>query len=705
PVANDDPTPQSDPLAVGEDAGETALGDLLANDFDADGDSFTVNSVSAGGSTFAVGVAFTHPTSGAVILVAANGQVNYNPNGQFESLGVGETATDTFEYTIIDQHGNESGQATVTVTINGANDAPTATTVVPEFRISEAAGATVLDLATLLTAVEDVDANDLLTVASAPSNPAAGGVFALNSGDLSFDPNSEFDVANGAEEMVDFMVTIEDIAGEQITIPARIIIEGVNDAPVAADDPNFSGDEDTFLSQPARNLGVLENDSDDGGNAALVVGEVNGDPSNVASTVLLDDGNGRVADLLVSPNGTFNFDPRGDFDSLAAGSSSQVTFTYRAKDTGTENSLSNEATVTITINGINDAPVANNVAVAAVEDGPSIDENFDGSDVDEGETATLTYAIVSQPTEGSIVNNDDGTFTFDPADDFQDLAEGMTRDVTFNYSATDAQTAISDEAMITVTVTGINDAPLIDLNNTDGLASTLPTGDLQSANVIAVELDLSSADLNVSRLNSIDIPSFASDADGENIGFSLADSDNGGTPFRDANRPILNASNQLVWIPTAADVGSDYIIRVLAQDQPTQGGALSASFDLVVSVIAGNPQVDSVTDIDVSLDASEVTILFNEAMGASAFVAGNYSLVAADGTLINTVVPVLTTTAVTGNAGVVLQLNDTLIDTIAGPLAGGTKLTLTLDSSIVDLDGNTLEALVFEINLFDSQAS
>jgi len=48
-------------------------------------------------------------------------QITYNPNGQFENLGAGETATDTFNYTVSDgQGGMDTG--TVTVNIIGRNE-------------------------------------------------------------------------------------------------------------------------------------------------------------------------------------------------------------------------------------------------------------------------------------------------------------------------------------------------------------------------------------------------------------------------------------------------------------------------------------------------------------------------------------------------------------------------------------------------------
>ena len=701
PTANDDPSPASDPLAVGEDAGDTVLGDILANDTDADGDTFSVHSVSAGGSTFDVGVAFTHPTSGATILVAANGQVNYNPNGTFESLGVGETATDTFQYTIIDENSNESGQATVTVTINGANDPPTATDVVPVFRISEDAGATVLDLATLLTAVADGDSNDTLSVASAPGNPVAGGIFALN-GDLTFDPNGDFEVDNGAEVEVDFMVTIEDSAGEPVTVAAKLIIGGVNEPP-AVQGFSASFDEDSLFEVTDRATGLLANATDDKGNAGLVIAEVNGEAANVGTSISVMDSSGRTAQLTVNSNGTLTFDPRGGFDSLPAGGFATVNFTYRATDGETENSLSNLGTAVITVLGLNDAPVASNVTAAAIEDGPTIDGNFDGDDPDDGETSTLNYTINSQPSEGTAFNNNDGTFAFDPEDEFQDLAEGITRDVTFNYTATDTQTAVSDAAIATITVTGVNDAPVIDISNATGIPSVLPTGSLgtgSNSGVVVVELDLSSADPNINRLNMVDIPAFTSDLDGDSLIYSLASGDNGGTPFPNANnRPTLNASSQLEWTPTTADIGTGYVIRVQAGDNPTNGNPLSTSVDIQVSVVAENaPQVASASDIVVSLDVSEVTLLFNKAMGSSAFDVANYSLATVDGVApAGTSVSILTATQ-TGDNGVILQMRDPTITSLS--LGGTTMLKLTLDPQIADLDGNTIVgSLERDINL------
>lgn len=67
---------------------------------------------------------FSTNTTGTIGTVINNndGTFTYDPNGKFKSLGLGETATDTFKYTVTDNHGAKS-TATATVTIQGENDA------------------------------------------------------------------------------------------------------------------------------------------------------------------------------------------------------------------------------------------------------------------------------------------------------------------------------------------------------------------------------------------------------------------------------------------------------------------------------------------------------------------------------------------------------------------------------------------------------
>jgi VCBS repeat-containing protein len=94
-------------------------GNILTNDKDANaGATLSVASVhDASGNTIVLGAATLLP-SGAELTVNTDGTFTYNPNGAFDSLTAGETATDTFTYTVVDSLGNTSVTAgTVTISI------------------------------------------------------------------------------------------------------------------------------------------------------------------------------------------------------------------------------------------------------------------------------------------------------------------------------------------------------------------------------------------------------------------------------------------------------------------------------------------------------------------------------------------------------------------------------------------------------------
>ncbi|MEL6383707.1 MAG: Ig-like domain-containing protein [Cyanobacteria bacterium J06626_18] len=92
-------------------------GNVLTNDNDADGDPLTVTAVN--GTTVSIGTE-VELASGALLTLNADGSFSYVPNDQFEFLGVGETAIDSFDYTVSDGQGFST--ATATVTIEGAEE-------------------------------------------------------------------------------------------------------------------------------------------------------------------------------------------------------------------------------------------------------------------------------------------------------------------------------------------------------------------------------------------------------------------------------------------------------------------------------------------------------------------------------------------------------------------------------------------------------
>ncbi|TWT55219.1 Cadherin domain protein [Rubripirellula amarantea] len=98
-----------------------------------------------------------------------------------------------------------------------------------------------------------------------------------------------------------------------------------------------------------------------------------------------------------------------------------------------------------------------------------------------------------------MIVNGDGSYTFDPAGDFQDLAAGETRDVTFVYEVTDNNGATS-QAAVTITVTGTNDGPVANpdtdtAREAGGVGNATP-GVNPSANVLSNDTDPDTSNTN-----------------------------------------------------------------------------------------------------------------------------------------------------------------------------------------------------------------
>ncbi|MEA2283950.1 MAG: hypothetical protein QOK21_4560, partial [Solirubrobacteraceae bacterium] len=170
------------------------------------------------------------------------------------------------------------------------------------------------------------------------------------------------------------------------------------------------------------------------------------------------------------------FDPGSDFDHLAAGATENVVLTYTMQD---EHGATSTATVTVTVTGTNDAPVAVADTATTSENAPvSIDVLANDTDVDDGHSFSLvTVAAPAGQGSASIVANQ---LAFNPGSDFDHLAVGESQVVTLTYTMQDEHGAQSSST-VTLTVTGTNDAPVIDGPNTHatGAVTELPNNDPQ----------------------------------------------------------------------------------------------------------------------------------------------------------------------------------------------------------------------------------
>ena len=320
PIAEDDAvTTEEDSALIG--------GDLLADngsgaDGDPDGDPLEV--IAVDGDTSVVGDPFTL-SSGALLTVRADGTFDYDPNGQFENLAVGETATDSFDYEITDGQG-ETDVATVTVTITGENDAPLAADDEFGTPLDAPISGQVLD-DNGNGADGDPDDSDILTITEVNGSAdavgtqitlASGAVLTLNAdGTFDYDAsNSTLSPGPGAPVFDSFDYTVSDGNGGSDTAIVNIEVRapGGNQDPIAEDDA-VATDEDTVLTGGnvlAANGG--DPDSDPDGDPLEVIA-VEGDPSLIGGAFNLDSG----ALLTLNGDGTFTYDPLDVFDFLSAG--------------------------------------------------------------------------------------------------------------------------------------------------------------------------------------------------------------------------------------------------------------------------------------------------------------------------------------------------------------------------------------------------
>ena len=379
-AVNDTPVATDDSVTTNEDTPYS--GNVLSNDTDIDGDSLTAALVDG-------------PAHGELVL-NTDGTFTYTPDANYHG-------TDSFTYTATD--GTETSTvATVSITVTAINDTPT--TVADSVTTNEdtpLAG-------NVLTNDTDID-GDSLTVALV-DGPAHGELVLNTDGTFTYTPDANY---HGTDS---FTYTATDGTETSTAATVNITVTAVNDTPVADDDA-YTIDEDYRLM-----ASVLTNDVDVEGDSlttALVDGPTHGE-------------------LVLNTDGTFTYTPDANYNGTDS-------FTYTATD-GT--ATSTPATVTITVNPVNDATVANNDSYSTGEDS-SLLGNVLTNDVDvDGDT--FTAALLSGPAHGTLVLNPDGSFSYTPTADYSGVDS-------FSYQVSDG-TATSNTALVTIAVTAINDAPI-----------------------------------------------------------------------------------------------------------------------------------------------------------------------------------------------------------------------------------------------------
>jgi len=389
--ANQMPVGVTDIYTIDEDTQFSA--NVLDNDYDPEGDPMHT-------------VAEDKATAHGHVIINTDGTFTYTPDANY-------SGEDTFTYSPCDVvccHGN------VKITVTPKQDVPIGT---PDaYSTNEDTKLEVIASNGVLKNDTDGDGEPITAVLGKTTQH---GTLVLNpTGAFSYTPALNY---NGSDSFTYYANDGKDNSTETLV---TITVVPVNDPPIAANDA-ISTNEDIAVNIP-----VLANDTDvdnvlTGSMIIIVANPVHGTATVNVST------------------GKVRFTPALNY----YGNDS---FTYKLKDPG--GAVSNVATVAITVNPVNDAPVAAPDQATTPEDvAVEIPVLANDSDVDNSIDPT-SVTVKTNPSHGSVVvNPSTGAFTYTPAKDYYGTDS-------FTYTVKDVGGATSQPATVTIVVTPVNDAPI-----------------------------------------------------------------------------------------------------------------------------------------------------------------------------------------------------------------------------------------------------
>ncbi|MFA6809531.1 MAG: Ig-like domain-containing protein, partial [Desulfoplanes sp.] len=448
--------PESAGIATGEDANSIpeltddavvtpedvpVQGNVLANDIVPDGVAGVV--VGAG------------PQNGTV-TITNDGTYVYTPAPDFNG-------SDSFTYVVTDSDGD-----TVTGTVN--------VVVTPVIDTLPDAVTTPEDQAVTIPVLDND--NDVQGGTVTDITQGGNGTAVINpDGTVTYTPNPDY---YGDDS---FSYTVTDGAGNVATETVSVTVTSVNDAPTIIPDSGSVTEDDSAVLTTSGNLSLTPGVDD-------VTQTFSVNPQDA----------GYLGGLTVHTDGSWDFSvdtTLPDIQSLAQGETLVQTYDVTVDDGqgGTQTQ-----TVTITINGTNDVPVITSAAAAAegtvsevghLDDGTvvpgtvSATGTLTSSDVDT--SATAAWSVTGASRYGSItIDPVTGVWTYNldnslPAT--QALQEGDVLTETFMATVTDDKGAV-DTQVITVTINGTNDVPVITSGAADAEGAVSESGHLDDGTVV-----------------------------------------------------------------------------------------------------------------------------------------------------------------------------------------------------------------------------
>ncbi|WP_316896547.1 VCBS domain-containing protein [Pseudodesulfovibrio indicus] len=587
--ANDSPVATVDVNAFTEAIDDAAAGDvsgnILTNDTDIDNAhvELSVDSIVYSGSAtppVRVSDAYTadHVIEGEFGTLYLNDDGSYHyveDKSATDPLNTDDDpVTDVFTYAVTDNQtgGPLTDSATLTITITPANDSPVATVDVNAFTEAIDDGLPSDVSGNILSNDADIDnpglelSVDSIVYSGSATPPARvsdaytadhviegefGTLYLNDDGSYHYvEDKSATDPLNTDDAPVTDVFTYavsDNQGGGSLSDSATltITITGANDSPVATVDVNSFTEAIDDAPFHAVSGNVLDNDTDvdnvdlgDGGTPELTVSSIlySGDatpPVRVSDLYIADHViEGEFGTLYLNDDGSYVYvEDKNATDPLNS-DDGPVTdeFTYVASDNQTGGALTDTATLTITITGANDSPVATvdvNAFTEAVDDGLPADvsgnilTNDTDIDNDHGElsVSSILYSGSATPPVrvsdaytadhviegefGTLYLNDDGSYHYvedKNATDPLNTDDAPVTDV-FTYAVSDNQTGgpLTDTATLTITITGANDSPVatVDVNSFTEAIDDAAAGDV-SGNILTNDTDIDNAHVELS---------------------------------------------------------------------------------------------------------------------------------------------------------------------------------------------------------------
>ena len=488
-------------------------------------------SVAAGGGTASSKASNMAAGQYGTLFINADGTYSYQLNNQMQAVQelqeLGEDSEpleETFTIFVKDQDGAEVAK-TITVTINGTNDAPVLSLDTPVLTIKEGTDVPVTGNAS----ATDVDKDDTLSygLKDGTLSEETGeyayetdyGTFYINkeTGAYRFELNNTLDAVKNlrSTDVVDAKVTVvvDDGHGGVTEKELTVHIKGSDSVPEITDEGSLAID---VAEEPgSESEGKIQADGWDRGPDGT-----HDDPLHYAAQgaqpVTID---GQVWQMVTGKYGTLYLDPKTgkyryelteDMNHLADGETATESFGKITIADSTGNKITE--TITVTIKGSNDAPeiavsqpsgaLAGTVTITDVDASDAHSVTFEGLRADAAGTplsvdlATLeqeggTTTVDVYDADGTLIGklelvytkgtgtDDSLSYTFTPDEGYlNSLPVNGSQDIDFSITVSDTHDGTDTTDGLQFSVSNVNDAPVIDEILSQGQAEGSNTGTL-----------------------------------------------------------------------------------------------------------------------------------------------------------------------------------------------------------------------------------